>query len=351
MSVRFWVVCIAATALSLPAAAQRVPSTETAAPTPPPPSSAAPTPAADVYGGYMIGVGDILDIRVRDEDAITGRYQVDPDGRIQLPLLSSPVPASGLTTFDLSAKLGDELRRQEILREPSVTVFIVRGMSQNATVLGAVARPGIYTLEQPTTLLELISRAGGLQPNAGRELTIARRSAPDPANRSALVPTAAGGHEAANQNQTMRTVDLSALMSGKQLGENLLVQPGDVITIGTAPVVFVVGAVTRPGAFTVQSPRAEMTVLQAVAMAEGVLPTASQGKTVIVRQSANQAERKEIPIDLKDVIRGKQPDQVLLANDILFIPESGFKAGLRRMSDVAVQAAGRVTAYGLYSGL
>jgi protein involved in polysaccharide export with SLBB domain len=125
------------------------------------------------------------------------------------------------------------------------------------------------------------------------------------------------------------------------------VRTGDVITVSAAPVVFVVGAVVHPGAFTVQGPKAELTVLQAIAMAQGVLPTASQGKTVIVRQSSNESERKEIPIDLSDVIRGKGTDHVLMANDILFVPESGFKVGMRRIGDVAVRAASQVAGYGL----
>ncbi len=285
----------------------------------------------DIYGGYSIGAGDILDIRVADEDMLTGRYQVDQDGAVHMPLLKAPVQAAGRTTFELSQQLQKDLKEQQILREPSVTVFIVRGMSQNATVLGAVARPGIYPLEQPTTLLELFSRAGGVQANAGKEVTVTRK--PE-------------GPSAAAEPQTI-TIDLPALLAGKDASLNLQAKPGDVITVSTAPVVFVVGAVTHPGAFTVQGSKMEMTILQAVAMAEGTLPTAKLGDAVIVRQSANDSAREEIPIDLGRVYKGKDKDKVLMANDILFIPQSGFKAGMRRVADVAVQAAGQVAGYGM----
>jgi polysaccharide export outer membrane protein len=306
-----------------------------------PPLSSAQAPGPDVYGGYMIGVGDILDIRVTDEESITGRYQVDPIGQIRVPLLSQPVETAGLTTFELSARLRDELQRQDILLEPSVTVFVARSMSQNVTILGAVVRPGIYALEQPTTLLDLISRAGGLQPNAGRQLTVTHR----PANFSGVVSTQESAEE-----ETTRSVDLLALVSGRDPSQNLLVKTGDVVRVPTAPVVFVVGAVTRPGAFTMQNSKAGMTILQAIAMAEGVLPTASKGNAFIVRQSSSDTEREEISIDLNDVIRGKQADQILLADDILFIPESGFKVGMRRVADVAVLAAGRAVAFGFFAG-
>jgi polysaccharide export outer membrane protein len=89
-----------------------------------------------------------------------------------------------------------------------------------------------------------------------------------------------------------------------------------------------------------------MTVLQAVAMAEGPTPTASLGKAIIIRQSSS-AERQEIPLDLKKVMHGQDKDQVLEANDILFVPQSGLKASLRRMGDIGAQAASNAAGYAL----
>lgn len=290
-------------------------------------------PGSELYGGSQIGIGDILDIRVAEDPTIAGRYQVDQNGNLQMPLLKGAITAAGLSTFQLANKLRDELKEQDILREPSVTVFILRGMSQNVTVLGAVMKPGIYVVEQPTTLLDLISRAGGLQVNAGNQVTIASRA--DNSGATSQPPELA------------RRVNLPALMSGSEPSANVLTKPGDVVTISTAPVVFVVGAVVKPGAFTVQNSKSEMTVLQAIAMAEGTQPTASLGHALIVRQSSSDSQRTEIPLDLTKVIRGKDSDQVLTANDILFVPQSGFKAGMRRAGDVAVTAAGQVASYGL----
>jgi polysaccharide biosynthesis/export protein len=318
---------------ALPLAAQQYPTpTPAPAPTiPDTPNVPESTTGADIYGGYSIGIGDILDIRVADEPTVSGRYQVDQDGLIQMPLLSGPIHAASTTTFLLAKELQQELKAQRILREPSVTVFIARGMTQNVTVLGAVARPGIYSLEQPTTLLEVLSRAGGVQPNAGKELLIAHR-------------TQAGKNTPTPGTET--SVDLPALMSGKDPSMNALAQAGDVITVTNAPVVFVVGAVGHPGAFAVQGSKGEMTVLQAVAMAEGTQPTASLGKAVIVRQLSD-SQRQEIPIDLGKVFKNKDSDRVLLANDILFVPQSGFKQGVRKVGDAAVNAAGQVAGYGM----
>ena len=100
---------------------------------------------------------------------------------------------------------------------------------------------------------------------------------------------------------------------------------------------------TKPGAFTVQDTNSRMTVLQAISMAEGPTGVASLGRTIIIRQSESEADREEIPIDLNKIMKGKEKDTVLEANDILFIPQSGLKASMRTMGQIGAQAAG----YGL----
>jgi polysaccharide export outer membrane protein len=320
--------------------------------TAPPSAPAAPQNivGAEIYGGYMIGVGDILDIHVNDEDRVTGRYQVDQDGKLSVPLLSGPIPAAGTTTFELSSRLRDELKKQDILREPAVTVLIVRGMTQNVSVLGAVMRPGTYPIEKPTSIMDLISLAGGLAPNAGSTATISHQAdshVPAVVNASVTTNNATNRATANGTKDSILSINLTTLMASKDPAANVLVHPGDVITISTAPVVFVVGAVLRPGAFTVQDAKSRMTVLQAVAMAEGTTSVASLGKTIIVRQSSSDSERKEIPVDLKQVMRGKEKDEVLEANDILFVPESGLKASLQKMGQIGTQAASQTLGYGM----
>jgi polysaccharide export outer membrane protein len=304
-----------------------------------PPSRSPDNPTPVVYGGYQIGVGDVLDVHVNDEDDISGRYQVDQDGNVKVSLLAKPVPAAGATTFQLASRLSDALKEGKILRDPSVSVLILREVTQNVSILGAVMRPGVYPIEKPTTVMDLISLAGGLAPNAGNSLTVSHQG---PSNGPA------GPNGSANSSPSGNTtLNVTTLLAAKDPSANIGVHAGDVVTVGTAPVVFVVGSVTRPGAFAVQDRRSEMTVLQAVAMAEGPTPIAALGKTIIIRQSSSSAERQEIPIDLKKVMRGKEQDQVLEANDILFVPQSGLKAGARRLGDIGAQAASNVAGYAL----
>jgi polysaccharide export outer membrane protein len=303
----------------------------------PAPNRSADQPTSNFYGGYQIGVGDILDIHVNDEEEISGRYQVDQSGKVKISLLSSPLDAAGTTTFDLASRISDELKKQQILRDPSTTVLILRAVTQNVSVLGAVVRPGVYPVEKPTSLLDVISQAGGLGPNAGNSLTIFHGS--DASGSSATAASAA------SNGTPLATVNITDLLAAKNPALNLPVHSGDVITVNTAPVVFVVGSVGRPGAFAIQDRRSQMTVLQAVAMAEGPTPNASLGKTIIIRQSTSSSDRKEIPIDLKKVMNGKDSDKVLEANDILFVPQSGLKAGARRLGEMGTQAAVGMASY------
>jgi len=291
-------------------------------------ATSAQSPAPISFGGYLIGVGDILNIQVAEEDEVSGRYQVSDKGDIQLRLLSAPVKASGLTTFQLSTNLEDQLKQQQILKQPYVTVLIERGMTQNVTVVGPVARPGIYPIERPTHLLDILSMSGGLQDDAGQTITINHRN-----------QAAAGKDQAGNASPAQpESIDVSTLMSGENREANVLVQPGDEITVSNASVVYVVGDVNRPGAFSVRDPRNGISVLRAIALVEGPKSTASLGKAIIVRKSTSNS-RQEIPVDIKKIMKGKAQDQMLAANDILFIPVSGFKQGLHAMGDIATRAA------------
>ncbi len=287
------------------------------------------------YGGYLIGVGDIVNIRIAEEDDASGRYQVDEAGDIKLPLLGKPVHAAGLTTFEFSKQLADALKEQQILKEPYVTAFIERGMTQNVTLVGPVARPGIYPIERPTRLLDVLSMGGGLLPTAGQTITITHPVTPQSSNTPYVMR---GG---------VTEVSVATLMSGENQDANVELHPGDQISVAGASVIYVVGAVTRPGAFAVTDPRSGLSVLRAIALVEGTQPTASLGKTIIVRKSTSDSSREEIPVELDKIMKGKAKDPILLANDILFVPQSGFKRTMRKMGDIAAQAAGEMAGYGL----
>jgi polysaccharide export outer membrane protein len=138
-------------------------------------------------------------------------------------------------------------------------------------------------------------------------------------------------------------VDVKSLLEAKNPRQNVLVKPGDVISVPRADLVYVVGAVRKPGGF-VLSERSNMTVLEAVAMAEGMEKTAAPGRAKIIRGGTTTA-RVEIGVNLSKITSGKSADVPLLANDILIVPGSGAKVAFYRSMEAALQAGIGIAVY------
>ena len=140
--------------------------------------------------------------------------------------------------------------------------------------------------------------------------------------------------------ETTFSVNLSRLL---EVGDPLLnvdLYPGDRVTVQRAGIVYVVGAVNKPGGFPLKAGQEKMTVLQALALAEDVKPTAAQKRAMIIRKNPAAADgRDEIAVNLSKVLAGHEHDAQLQANDILFIPDSTGKRALRRGAEAAVTAA------------
>jgi polysaccharide biosynthesis/export protein len=321
-----------------------------------PPNSQLPPPIGPEGGDLVLGPGDVLQIQVADEPDLNGKYLVSDSGDLAIPMVSKPIHAGGLTTTQVSQSIAKQLKAAEILQQPVVSVFVDEYHSHTVTVVGAVVRPGLYPVETHTTVLQAISEAGGLLPNAGNMVTVAKAgsAAATTLQAEAARPQSGG---ASIRNASLQTpsasdrdvvhLDFANLVSGKDPSVNIQVKAGDVVSVGTAPVIYIVGAVTRPGAFAVQSDDSKITVLQAIALVQGTTSVASAGHAVIVRNSGDSKDRKEIPVNLDKLKTGKQPDQYLQANDILFVPESGMKKGLHALGDAAAHAASEVAGYGM----
>jgi polysaccharide biosynthesis/export protein len=338
-----------------------------------PPNGQALPPSAPRGGDLVLGPGDVLQIQVADEPDINGKYLVSDSGDLAIPMVPKPVRAGGLTTSQVSRSIEKALKTAEILQNPVVSVFVEEYNSHTVTVVGAVVRPGLYPVETHTTVLQAISEAGGLLPNAGNMVTVAKAGStaattlraeaarPQSVGNAMVEASAAeSGHQkggAAIQNASLETtpptgrdvvhLDFGKLVSGTDPSVNIEVRAGDVVSVGTAPVVYIVGAVTKPGAFAIESDDSRITVLQALALVQGMTSVASAGHAVIVRNSGSEKDRKEIPLDINKLKTGKQQDPYLEANDILFIPESGMKKSLHALGSAAAHAASEVAGYGM----
>src|SRR5262249_1182311 len=218
-------------------------------------------------------------------------------------------------------------------RNPTVNVYVDEFHSHSVTVLGAVSKPGIYALQKRTTVLEALSLAGGLMPTAGNSLTLLQKKQSESA-------------ESAERAAQPLKLDLAKLVRGNDPGVAIEVHEGDILTVSNAEVVYVVGAVVKPGGFAYPDQSAGMTVLQALALAEGTNSVAAKGRAVLVRRSADTS-RMDIPVDLGKLLSGKMADVSMQANDILFIPTSGAKQTLHVAGEVAMAAVNGVVTYGL----
>lgn len=290
---------------------------------------------------YVIDANDVLNVYVVDVPQFSRNYRVAPNGTITLPLLADPVMAGGLTLNQLSAVISDRLRAGGLVSHPHVVVSVESSQAHAVAISGAVRNPQVCPIFAPTTLLDVLSKAGGLAPDAGSTAIVTRGG---PAARSALAKDT--GSTPADKSVR---VNLQKLLATGDPSLNVAVYPGDTITVQRAGVVYVVGAVQRPGGFPLSSGRDKMTVLQAVALGEGLKPTALQKKAMIIRrgpQFPNGSE--EIHVNFKKILSGHASDLGLEANDILFIPDSSSKKALRRGAEAAIQIASGVVIWGRY---
>lgn len=289
--------------------------------------------SSDTTEEYKVGPGDVLTISIADTPELGGKFRVSDSGALQLPALSSPIQAQGQTAEQLAHTVHDALVEAKQARDPRVSIFIEQFRGRTITVLGSVAKPSMYPLERRTNVLEALSLAGGLAPNAGSIVTIIRGRASAEATNTPV--------------GSVQVLDLAKLVKGQDPAEGLEVRNGDVVNVSSAAIVYVVGAVTKPGGYAMLDQSSGMSVVQAVAMAEGFTSIANVHRGLIVRQSSSDVGRQEIPVDIGELMTGKRTDVDLAPNDILYIPNSKAKETFKVMGDVAMAAVNGVAIYGL----
>jgi polysaccharide biosynthesis/export protein len=268
-----------------------------------------------------IGTGDLLEISISTvigAPDVNCKARVSSSGDITLPLVGS-LHVAGMTAEEAQATIEKKYKDAEILKSPQVLVLITEYASQGVSVLGEVLKPGVYPLLTSRRLLDLISQAGGLTPTAGRTITITHRNRP-------LEP---------------KTITLSRDPT-QNTASNIDIIPGDTIVVAKAGVVYVVGAVGKPGGFTMDANEG-LTILQAIAMAEGAKTDAAMDKSKLIRQTPNGPS--EIPVPLHKILASKTPDIRLQSDDILFVPSSAVKSAARRSLEAIVQTATGVAIY------
>ncbi len=241
---------------------------------------------------YVIGEGDLLKITVYDNPDLTVDTRVSGDGKITLPLIGEAT-VTGMTAADAQRVIATALANGYI-KKPQVTVFIAEYKSKKVTTLGEFTKPGLVELRGNSTLMEVISNAGGITTNAAETLFIQRKI---------LTPQARG-------EEITITVDLNKLLEKGDISTNIMVKDGDSIYVPRAAFVYVSGEVKTPGAYKITK---GLTVLRSITLAGGFTQKASKGSTSIVRKS----EKGEYSLEAK-------MEDMILPDDIIVVPESFF---------------------------
>ncbi len=280
-------------------------------------------------GDYEIGSGDVLGVEVFDVPELSRDVRVTETGYVSLPLIPVKVHVTGLTTFQVQDKLSELLQSNGLVSTPQVSVTLKEQHSQPITVIGAVKAPMVIQAVRQTTLLQVLSQAGGVSEDAGSTVIVTRPPS---------VPAGSEDSETAkvpSDSQTY-TISLSDLLESGNSTFNIPILGGDVVSVPRAGIIYVVGAVTRPGGFVMQNDRDRMTTLKILSLAGGTTGSAKTKEAVILRKNPETGKRDEVPVDLNKVMQLKSEDVLLQSSDILFVPDSSGKKALHRAGDVAL---------------
>jgi len=344
--------------------------------------------AQQVYRDYVIGPGDLIAVEVFDVAELSRSVRVSQTGTIALPLVPVRLHVAGLTEVQTEQKIAEVLQANGLVSHPEVSVSVKEKKSKPITVIGAVGHPMVYQAERQVTLLEVLSEAGGLSNDAG-SVVIVTRPAPGPSEDSVLAeiaaesdrsPASAPQQPGASQPApapalhgaspapgvsapqpvtgqppsvqpssqrvqdpapkddpppTVFTIPLEDLLDTAGIKNNMVLEGGDIVSVPHSGIVYVMGAVQRPGGFVLANDRSQMTTLKVLSLAGGLQRTAKAGAAVILRKDSS-GQQRQVPVNLRKVMARQSEDVVLNASDILFVPESGGKQAMIRTAEIAL---------------
>jgi polysaccharide export outer membrane protein len=277
----------------------------------------------------LIAPGDMVHIQILDAPELEQHARVTDAGNVPL-MVGGNVKIVSMTPQQAADAIGKALVYQHYLVNPRVAVNVEQFAEQNISVLGEVRLPGAYPVTAPKSVAEALALAGGLMPDANRNVVIQRHGTGEMVTYySSNSPTTVPDSAAPGVNPSTA----SALRQ-----RDTLVYPGDIIRVARAELVFAIGDFGRPGGFSVVNNDAKLTVLQLVALAGGANKTAALGSARLVRKSPD-GKLTEIKLPLGAMQKGKKPDEVLQANDVLYVPFSYLKNSFLGISAVETAAA------------
>jgi len=261
-----------------------------------------------------IGPGDELDVMVFGLPELSQHVRVSNAGDVSMPLIGT-VHLAGLSSDQVQSLFEKLLADGHYVNSPHVTVYVKEYTSEGISLVGEVARPGVYPAIGAHRLMDLIQTAGGLTEKSGKLITVSHRD--DPQN----------------------PVTLTFSNDGAKMAENNIdLLPGDTIMVSKAGIVYLVGEVNRPGGFVIEGNT--IMASEALAMAAGPTRTASLNRTRLIRRSPDGLKDTALP--LTKVLQAKSPDVALQANDIVYVPESRIKGAISAGNIVSLLASAAI---------
>jgi polysaccharide export outer membrane protein len=347
---------------------------------------------------YVIGNGDVIGVDVFDVKELSRDVRVSQTGSIGIPLVPVRLHVAGLTEVQAEQKIAEVLEANGLVSHPQVSVSVKERKSKPITVVGAVSHAMVYQADHPVTILEVLAEAGGIANDAGDSVIVTRPSqepsadpseppaigAEDPAPASASnesaqkgsAPESASSAASASGTSSARktlfpapastaspnavvnppapgdpprlsntiTINLNELMESGNTTNNIILQAGDIVTVPHAGIVYILGAVGRPGGFVLANDRAQMTTLKILALAGGLSRTAKRDHAVIIRKDS-QGQQHEVTVDLKKVMERTAEDVQLQPSDILYVPDSAARQAMIRVAELGIAIATSLALY------
>jgi polysaccharide export outer membrane protein len=237
--------------------------------------------------GRILTAGDVIQVNIVNQAELNTAARIAPDGTVSLPYVGR-IKAAGMTQDQLSAQIAAGLKKADVVKNPQVLVEVA-AFGAEVSVVGAVATPGMFTLDRPTSLTSVLSRAGGIREDAGASTVVVRRHGP-------------------SGPRTFR-FDAKAIERGE--AADFMLQSNDEVYVEQGGVYYVYGYVNRPGEYPLAR---ALSVQQAVAVGGGVAPLGSDWRIEIKRHNPDGTVA-DSPASLDDMV---QPGDTIIVNERIF---------------------------------
>ena len=305
---------------------------------PPAPQS----PNLDIQGikNYLLGPGDVLDVRVFGQPELTSNVQVDGDGNLSgLPFVETPIRAKCRSDKDIQKDITAAYAK--FINNPQVSVRISeRNSRQPATVFGAVRQPSRVEMKRKVRLNELMAVSGGFTERAAGTIQILHTEplmCPEPGEEAESAPID-------GTRIPLQIVKIQDLRTGRP-DANPVIRPGDYVLVTEAEPVYITGAVLSPGGVYL---RDQLMLSRALAMVGGPRKEAKLSDVRVYRQVPGSANQEVIHVDLGAIKKNQKPDFLLQPYDVIEVSESGMFSSSRIASTLMSTLTGAITNTGAY---